>query len=94
MFRRIHLEHMEDYFYSQSERREQGVYFTRLSSYSEEIQKNIERYLEQTLEVGVCVEGKIGNPEGVQLSYYEEVMGMEYRLDKNFFLQQLEKWMP
>ena len=94
MYQRIHLDNMEDYFRPSSQRPAKGVYFTRVTVYNEEIQKHIERYLEQTLHLGTCVEGKIENPEGSQLAYYEEIMGMEYKLDERFFREQLEKWMP
>lgn len=94
MFQRIHLNSIEDYFLPRLERQGQGVYFARLTAYNEEIQKQIRRYLEETMRFGVCVEGKISNPEGKQLSYYEEIMGMGYELNRNFFKQGLEKWLP
>lgn len=94
MFQRIHLNSIEDYFLPRLERQGQGVYFAHLTVYNEEIRKQIQRYLEETMRFGVCVEGKISNPEGKQLSYYEEIMGMGYELNQDFFKQGLEKWLP
>lgn len=94
MYQKIHLENMEDYFRSYAERTPQGVYFARLTVYNQEIEKEIQKYIELTLKHGVCIEGKIGNPEGIQLSYYEEVMGREYSLDQAFFSEGLRKWLP
>lgn len=94
MYQRIHLENIEDYFRSYTERTIRGVYFARLTVYNEEIEKQIQKYLEHILSKGVCIEGKIGNPEGVQLSYFEEIMGREYHLEQSFFVERLRKWLP
>lgn len=94
MFQRIHLNSIEDYFLPPLERQGQGVYFSRLTVYNEELQKQIQRYLEETMQFGVCVEGKISNPEGKQLSYYQEMMGMDYELNRDFFKKSLGKWLP
>ena len=49
MYQRIHLENIEDYFRSYTERTIRGVYFARLTVYNEEIEKQIQKYLEHIL---------------------------------------------
>ena len=94
MFERIHLNSLEDYFMSCTERTEKGVYFGRLTVYNEDIAAAINKYIEETFQSGICISSKIGNPDEKHLDYYEEIMGMAYRLDVQFFQEELEKWVP
>ncbi|MBE6035768.1 MAG: hypothetical protein E7222_13885 [Clostridiales bacterium] len=94
MFERIKLNALEDYFVPCSGRNKKGVFFCRLTRYSEEIHKIICRYLEATRKKGVCIQRKIDNPDEKQLSYYEEIMGRDFQLNPNYFMVSLKKWLP
>lgn len=94
MFSRTNVTTFEDYFLPYSERTTHGVYFCRIASYSEKIQKDICQYIELTRTAGVCISRKIKNPDERQLEYYEEMMGREFALNPNFLMDALSKWIP
>lgn len=94
MFERAHLNNFDDYFTTYKERPEKSVYFGRLTLWSPAVETMIERFAEETIQWGVCIQDKIGNPEEKHLSYYEEIMGMSYQLSESFFVQELKQWLP
>lgn len=94
MYKRCKLNKIEDYFLPRQQRSGEGVYFGRLDVYNPQIQGQLEQFVTSTMQLGVCVEGKIGNPEEKQLDYYEEIMGRSYELRKSFFQQELKQWLP
>ncbi|MCI8513133.1 MAG: hypothetical protein HFI93_00665 [Lachnospiraceae bacterium] len=94
MFELRRLEKFDEYFIKLSLRRERGVYFYRISRYSEEIHAFLLRYFEEARRTGVLVEGRIPNPDEKNLSYYEEIMGMDFRMSQDFFSDSLRKWLP
>lgn len=94
MFERVHLNNFEDYFTTYKERQGKRVYFGRLTVWGPEVKQMIERFTEETIQLGVCIQDKIGNPEEKHLSYYEEIMGMNYQLSVPFFMQELKQWLP
>ena len=44
--------------------------------------------------MGVVIEGRIPNPDEKNLSYYGEMMGMDFRLQPDFITSSLKKWLP
>lgn len=94
MFERIKLNSFEDYFVPCSGRSKKGVYVCRLTKYSQVIHEAICKYIEFTRKSGVCISGRIGNPDENQLKYYDEMMGRDFQLNPNFFMASLNKWLP
>lgn len=94
MFERVHLNNFEDYFTTYKERQGKSVYFGRLGVWGPAVKQMVERFTEETIQFGVCIQDKIGNPEEKHLSYYEEIMGMNYQLSVPFFMQELKQWLP
>lgn len=94
MYRKIQINSLEDYLIPGNKRPEKSVYYGRLTTYNETIKKGIEAFITETMRYGVCIEERIGNPEEKHLAYYTEIMGNSYQLDRGFFLQQINKWMP
>ncbi len=94
MLKRIKTENPNDYFIDLSKRKDRGVYFCRINGYNENIHEFIKKYYEAARLSGVIIEGKLANPDIKNLSYYEEIMGMDFKLDKSFILTSLKKWMP
>lgn len=94
MFRHIKIQNLDDYFQKLSARGQPGVYFYRISGYSGEIAGFIRTYFETARKNGVILEGKLQNPDENSLSYYEETMGMDFKLDRQFIAQSLQKWLP
>lgn len=93
------LEHIEicslgDYFVELSGRKSRGVYFYRINGYSEEIDAFIKKYYDAARKTGVVIEGKIQNPDEKNLSYYDEVMGMDFQMNLGFITASLKKWLP
>lgn len=94
MYQHKKLNSLNDYFDGMGARREKGVYFYRLNGYTEEIGAFIRTYYEAARKTGVVIEGKIPNPDEKNLSYYEEIMGMDFQLRQEFIDESLKKWLP
>lgn len=88
------LKGLEDYFKDYNQREDKGVYFYRITKYNEVIRNFIEKYFEAARISGVWIERRIPNPDERNLSYYDEIMGMEFRMDKTFIQNSLKKWLP
>jgi len=85
---------LEDYFQNLSARHEKGTYFYRIAGYNETVQAFLQKYYEAARDLGVVVEGKIQNPDQHHLSYYEDIMGKDFRADRDFIFASLGKWLP
>lgn len=94
MFERKKIRELNDFFLERSARKEDGVYFYRLNGYSEAIRDFIGRYYEEARNFGVVIEGGIPNPDEKNLSYYNEMMGMEFHMSVDFITASLKKWLP
>ncbi len=70
------------------------MYFYRINGYTEEIGQFIQRYYEAARLSGVIIEGRIPNPDEKNLAYYEEIMGLDFRMSPDFIAQSLRKWLP
>ena len=88
------LQNLNDYFNDFNNRPEKGVYFYRINGYSEEVKKFILKYYEAARLSGVVIEGKIPNPDEKNLSYYNEIMGKDFKKDVGFIIEGLKKWLP
>lgn len=93
------LEHKEiqslsDFFTELGKRREKGVYFYRINCLSDEIREFLYKYYDAARKDGVVIEGKISNPTQANLSYYDEMMGMDFQLSMGFIISSLQKWLP
>lgn len=85
---------LDDFFVEMSKRSEKRVYFYRISQISEEISRFICRYYEAARQSGVIIEGRIPNPTEMNLAYYSEIMGMDFKLDTRFISASLKRWLP
>lgn len=88
------IQNLSDYFVELNSRQDKGVYFYRINGYSEEIDGFIKKYYDVARRTGVVIEGKIPNPDEGNLSYYNEIMGMEFQMNIGFILMSLRKWLP
>lgn len=88
MYNCVELKSLEDYFKDYNQREQKGVYFYRITKYNEKIRNFIEKYLEAARISGVWIEGRIPNPDEHNLSYYDEIMGMAFQMEKNFMKEQ------
>ncbi len=94
MFKRQKIHQLDDYFVELSNRENKGVYFYRINAYTQEIGDFIKRYYEAARLAGVIIEGKIPNPDEKNLSYYNEIMGMNFYMNMEFISVSLKKWLP
>lgn len=85
---------LDDFFLEYGKRREQGVYFYRVSGYNDRVKEFLLRYYEEARRTGAVIEGKIPNPDEKNLAYYEEIMGREFQLSMGFLLAALSRWLP
>ena len=94
MLNRVPITQLDDYFTELGQRKQRGVYFYRINGYTPQIHAFLIRYHEAARLGGVIIEGKLQNPDNHQLSYFTEMMGMDFQLDKGFLLRHLQKWLP
>ncbi len=94
MFEHKKLRGLDDYFKELNARPEKGVYFYRICGYNEQVAEFIKRYYEAARTGGVIIEGRIPNPDNKNLAYFEEMMGMDFKMDLNFLTMKLKKWLP
>ncbi len=94
MFVRGKLNYLSDFFKPVSDRAEKCVYFYRINGYSSDVDNLIRKYYEAAMKCGAVIEGNIPNPDEKNLSYYNEMMGMDFRREKEFIAVSLKKWLP
>ena len=94
MLNHVKLQSLNDYFIELDKRPDKGVYFYRINGYSKDIEEFIKRYYDAARKSGVVIEGKIPNPDEKNLSYYSEIMGMDFQLNPGFIDASLKKWLP
>lgn len=93
-FKHIELQSLDDFFVPFSQRMEKGIYFYRFNKTSARVERFIYKYYNAARKSGVVIEGKIGNPSESNLSYYEEIMGMDFQMSMGFISTSLKKWLP
>lgn len=94
MFERAELNKTDEYFVDGALRKNNATYFCRLTTFNEEIDNFLRTYMQEVLKNGLYIKGKIPNPDERQLSYYEEIMGLNFAMDRLFFENSLRKWLP
>lgn len=94
MFGQKRIQNLNDYFLEPGSRKEQGVFFYRITGYNQEIHDFIRRYYEAAKRTGVVIEGRIPNPLEKHLAYYGEIMGMDFTMSVGFISGSLKKWLP
>lgn len=94
MYEHVTLKNLDEYFKGMNARNTKGVYFYRLCGWNEEIGSFIRKYYEAARTSGVIIEGKIPNPTEGNLSYYEEIMGLDFQMNMGFLNAALQRWLP
>lgn len=94
MFTRVKIKNLDDFFLERNSRPDKGVYFYRINGYTDEIGRFIRKYYEAARLYGVVIEGRIPNPDEKNIAYYEEIMGLDFRMSPDFISQSLKKWLP
>lgn len=94
MFEHVKLQNLEEYFLDLDQRSARGIFFYRINGFSQEIKAFIQKYYEAARRTGVVIEGRIPNPTEENLSYYEEMMGMDFIFSMGFISGSLKKWLP
>lgn len=85
---------LDDFFVEMSKRREKRAYFYRINRTSDVIDKFLCQYYDTARRTGVVIEGRIANPTDGNLSYYGEIMGMDFQLSTGFISASLKRWLP
>ena len=88
------LRNLNDYFVEKSRRGKEQVYFYRFNGYNDAVVEFLQKYYDAARRSGVVLEGKIPNPDEKNLSYYGEIMGMDFRMQTGFMDASLKKWLP
>ncbi len=93
-FKHMKIQSLDDFFVPLSGRSEKGIYFYRFNKTSNKIDEFIYKYYNAARKSGVVIDGKIGNPTESNLSYYQEIMGMDFQMSMGFISDSLKKWLP
>ncbi|MDE5583058.1 MAG: YceG family protein [Ruminococcus sp.] len=94
MFQKVKISSLDDYFISLSHRNGNNVFFYRINIYNDTIKDFICRYYNEARKNGVIIDGNIPNPDMNNLSYYSEIMGETFSMNRQFFAISLKKWLP
>lgn len=94
MFNRVEAGSRDDVFLPLSQRKVKGVFFMRLSDFSDSLEQFIWKYHEEARQRGVIIEEQISNPDDRQLSYYSDVLGTAFQPTEAFVRSALQKWLP
>lgn len=94
MFEHNKIHDLSDYFLELNKRSQNGVFFYRIYGYNDKINDFILKYYEATRKNGLIIEGKIPNPNGKNLDFFTEMMGGDFKLDKFFIGQSVNRWLP
>lgn len=94
MFNRVAAVSRNDVFLPMSQRKAKGVYFLRLSAFSDSLEQYIWQFHEEARQRGVIIEDQISNPDDRQLSYYSDTLGSAFQPSEAFVTSALRKWMP
>ena len=88
------IEKTDDYFTALGKRKSRCAYFCRINGYNRQIHDFILKYHETARASGVIIEGNIKPPDNNNLKYFNEMLGSDFMLDKNFIYSKLNKWLP
>lgn len=94
MLHHVKIQSLNDFFTKLDSRSQKGVFFYRINGYNEEINSFIHKFYEASRRSGVIIEGRIPNPDEKNLSYYNEIMGMDFQMNLDFIKVSLRKWLP
>ena len=94
MFKQQKIREPDDFFLNLRLRPGKGVFFYRINVYTDEIGSFIRKYYEAARQSGVIIEGRIPNPDENNLAYYNEIMGLDFKLSMGFISDSLKKWLP
>lgn len=94
MYTHKKITQLNDFFLERSRREGDFVFFYRINGYTEDISEFIQNYYDAARKSGVIIEGKIPNPDEKNLSFYGEMMGMDFKQDREFISNSLKKWLP
>ena len=94
IYTRIQLNSLEDYFKTFEERGGRRVYMCRLDSWGGEIENFLRTYLEKVKVNGVYLKSRIANPDEKQLAFYDEIAGLDFKMERQFLGDKLKLWLP
>ena len=88
------LRRPDDYFLPMDKRQEKSVFFYRISGYNKETDEFILKYYNAALKNGTVIDKGIPNPTGDNLSFFNDMMGQQFYLDKDFIERSMARWLP
>lgn len=88
------IRNLSDFFTELDHREQRGIFFYRINGYNKQIREFIEKYYSVARTSGIVIEGRIPNPDEKNLSYYNEIMGMDFQMSMGFLTSGLKKWLP
>ena len=68
--------------------------FIRIAGYNDDVKDFILKYYAAAGKKGIAVTGKLPSPDERQVSYFVEMLGRQFQLDKFFIGKSLGRWVP
>lgn len=90
----IRLKSLNDFYLELDKRDNHGVFFYRINKYNIHIQNFLVQYYKVAKTQGTIIDGGIVNPTNQNLQYYNEMVGTQFKLDKQFIQNAIHKWLP
>lgn len=84
----------EELFLGLDKRRERCACFYRITGFNDNIERFITRYHSAARAKGAVIGEKISNPDESQITYFADMAGQEFHLDKFFIGKTLGRWLP
>lgn len=88
------LTQLTEYLLPLGDRADQTVFFYRINGNNADITSFFKQYYSAARKNGVIIDGKLPNPSASDLSYFQEMMGDSFLMDKCFLFEKLKNWMP
>lgn len=90
----LSISSLNEYFLELSARTEKACIFSKITVQSANLPEFLEKFYTEARRTGIAIEGRIPNPTEANLSYYSEIMGMNFELNLGFISSSLKKWLP
>ena len=90
----LHDHDPEEIFLALDKRSGGKACFYRVPGYCADAGRFIERVYSAARAKGAAVEGPLPNPDEKQVSFYTEILGSEFHLDRMFIGSSLGRWLP
>lgn len=80
--------------YFEKNKKNDEIFFYRLSKCDDDTEKFIMNFYELAKKEGSIIKNRLPNPTDLNVQYYNDIIGEEFRLNQSFFIMNFQKWIP